>query len=388
MPEFENTRTTEQGAPELIPEGTIFTPDSITFYKDKDKRTLAQAIQESDLLVSCPHAGDAVPEELAEFLAPEFTRRLQFDYSDRTTGPIVRKWAELDERIIYVENPHPRLLRDPNRARPADLGAQLREAFERVRAAGAWNKVDLTGVDTIRPVTFSFFPLLRVPQSDAELDAMVKAFESVAENGLGVYEKTRDSIREAMLEAAIDSVAQGGRAQITTLSFHDTMNHTTTRDGAVNILRAEADRLPSVVSLSNRGDFEGNNRGEEVITMDGAALRMLAKCHRTGFDVQDPDAVALNKPYLGSQEIIASGERFREMTDSTFTLVVGSGSVQVGAVQAEFLREYLLGEAATRALQEPGVGWPAEDTQWSGLVARHCKSSWDEYRAWFASQDS
>lgn len=382
MTEQTDRLTLAPGAPILIPEGTTFTPESITFYKDMDTRSLAEAIGTADLLVSCPHSGDAIPQELAPFLAPEFTHRLQFDYSDRTTGPIVRKWAELDERIIYVENPHPRLLRDPNRARPADLSAQLREAFARVRAAGTWNKVDLTGVDTIRPVTFSFFPMLRVPSSDVELEAMVKAFESVAERGLGVYESTRDSIREAMIASASDRVRDGGHARITTLSFHDTMNHTTTRDGAVNILRAEADQLPQVVALSNRGDERGENRGQEPITMDGEALRVLAECHRTGFDVEAEAHVALNKPYLGSQEIVASGERFRDLTEGSFTLAVGSGTLALGAVQAEFLREYLLGEAATAALQQPGTDWPQEDTAWTLTLARRCMNSFDEFRAW------
>lgn len=388
MSQSEQPASAAPGAPVLIPLGKTFTPGEITFFKDQGTRTLEQAMAEADVLVSCPHSGDAVPAELAEFLAPEFTHRLQFDYSDRTTGPVVRAWAQIDPRIIYVQNPHPRLLRDPNRARPADLGAQLREAFARVRAAGTWNKVDLTGVDTIRPVTFSFFPLLRVPDSDAELNAMVCAFESVAERGLGVYESTRNSIRAAMVAAAAERVKNGGRAQVTTLSFHDTMNHTTTRDGAVNVLRAPADRLPGVVALSNRGDAQGNQRGDEAITMDGAALRALADCHRTGFDVDRPEDVALNTPYLGSQEIIAAGERFRNLTDSTFMLVSGSGRVQLGAVQAEFLREYLLGPAATAELQQPGTGWPAEDTAWTATLARHCKASWDEYRGWFAAQEA
>ena len=325
MSQSDQPAAAKPGAPVLIPAGKTFTPDEITFFKDKGTRTLEQAIAEADLLVSCPHSGDAVPAELAEFLAPEFTQRLQFDYSDRTTGPVVRAWAQVDPRIIYVENPHPRLLRDPNRPRPANLGAQLREAFNRVRDAGAWNKVDLTGVDTIRPVTFSFFPLLRVPDSDAELEAMVKAFESVAERGLGVYESTRNSIRNAMVAAASERVKNGGRALVTTLSFHDTMNHTTTRDGAVNVLRAPADQLPDVVALSNRGDGQGNRRGEDVITMDAEALRALADCHRTGFDVAFDADVALNTPYLGSQEIIASGRTLQEPHRFHVHLGVGLG---------------------------------------------------------------
>lgn len=376
------------GAPVVIPAGTVFSASDITFYQGKDSgRTLQEAIADADLVVSTPHAGDAVPEELVEFLAPEFTHRLQFDYSDRATGPVCRAWAAEDPRVVYVQNPHPRLLRDPNRARPDDLGAQLKEAFMRVREAGAWNKVDLGGVDTIRPVTFSFYPLLKVPGSDAELDRMVAAFEEVAERGLGVYESTRDSLRDAVVaSAAARTEGSGTPGHVFTLSFHDTMNHTTTRDGAVNVERAEADRLPDVVALSNRGDSKGEPRGNDVVTMDPEMLRILAECHRLGFRTGDPAAVALNKPYLGSQEIISSGALFRDMTDSTFRMPAGPTHVALGAVQAEFLREYLLGGAATAELQLPGTGWPAEDTAWTAQLARSCKTSWDEFRAYLAAR--
>jgi len=376
------------GTPVTIPAGTTFKPSDITFYQGQDSgRTLKTAISEADVVVSCPHSGDAVPEELLEFLAPEFTHRLQFDYSDRTTGPIVRAWAAMDPRIIYVENPHPRLLRDPNRAKPEDLGAQLKEAFERVRKAGTWNKVDLGGVDTIRPVTFSFFPLLKVPGSDAELNRMVAAFEEVAARGLGVYESTRDELRDAVVDAASNrATGTGLPAHAFTLSFHDTMNHTTTRDGAVTVERAAADRLPDIVALSNRGDENGNPRGSEVVTMDPEMLRVLAECHRVGFNATEPEAVALNKPYLGSQEIIASGALFRVLSKSTFRKPAGSAHVLLGAVQAEFLREFLLGEAATAQLQQPGTGWPEEDTAWTSQIAHACKTSWDEFRAYLASR--
>ncbi|WP_104086476.1 N-formylglutamate amidohydrolase [Arthrobacter sp. GMC3] len=375
------------GSPVLIPAGTSFSADDITYYQGKDAgRTLAEAINEADLVVSCPHSGDAIPEELAEFLAPEFTHRLQFDYSDRTTGPICQAWAEVDSRILYVQNPHPRLLRDPNRAKPEDLGAQLREAFARVRAAGTWNRVDLSGVDTIRPVTFSFYPLLKVPETDAELNRMVAAFADVASRGLEVYEKTRDELRDALLESATARItATGQPGHVVSLSFHDTMNHTTTRDGAVNVERAEPDRLPAVVALSNRGDGNGERRGDEVVTMDPEMLRILADCHRVGFNTEDPAAVALNKPYLGSQEIIAAGAQFRSLTDSTFRRAVDTSQLAVGAVQAEFLREFLLGEAATAALQQPGTGWPEEDSAWTAHLAHACKNSWDEFRAYLAN---
>lgn len=370
------------GAPVLIPEGTTFTPDDITFFQGKGQgRTLDEAVHEADILVSCPHSGDRIPAELSEFLAPEFTHRLQFDFSDRTTGPIVRRWAEIDPRIVYVENPHPRMIRDPNRERPENLLATLREAFARVEAAGTWNRVDLSGVDAIRPVTFSFYPLLVPPTTEQQLEHLATTFEAVAERGLGVYEQTRDELLGRMTELALTRAASGERARFTTLSFHDTMNHTTTRDGAVTVERAEADRLPNVVALSNRGDHEGNPRGENSVTMDPGLLRSLATAHRAGFVTANDDDVQLNQPYLGSNEIIRAGKRFANLADRVAAVSESGGRAQLSAVQAEFLREFLLGGRATAELQQPGVDWPDDDEQHIDDIAQSCKRSWDLFRS-------
>src|SRR3546814_6445959 len=114
----------------LFPYTTLFRSEDLTFYADRDSRSLDDAIADADLLVSCPHSGSAIPAELSRFLAPEFTQRLQFDFTDMSTSPIVRRWAEIDSRIVYVENPHPRMIRDPNRAKPENLDASLRERSE------------------------------------------------------------------------------------------------------------------------------------------------------------------------------------------------------------------------------------------------------------------
>ena len=356
---------------DLIPTGTVFTPEQITHYADPDTRTLEQAIAEADLLVATPHSGAAIPEELAEFLSPALTRRLQYDFSDVATASIVRRWAEIDPRIVAVINPHPRLIRDPNRRKPDDVRADLAAAIERVRAAGAWQKVDLTGVDAIRPVTFSFFPILEIPETDAGLQRLVDAFADTAEQGLGVYERTREVLTDMFIEHGME---HGG--SFTRLSFHDTMNTTTTRDGAVNVARAEADRLPDVVALSNRGDHQGEERDPaDRPTMDPAALRALAEAHREGFEVSHPEAVLLNQPYLGSEEIRAAGERFGAMRAEA-----DSAGLRLGAVQAEFLREYLLGPDAAAELQEPGTDWVAEDPAHIDAIAYACKRAWDAYR--------
>lgn len=362
-------------SPILIPAGTVFAPEDITFWADRATRSLDDAIAEADLLVSAPHAGAAIPEELASFLAPEFTRRLQFDFTDVSTSAIVRRWAEIDHRIVVVENPHPRMLRDPNRERPADLRATLREAFDRVRAAGPYARVDLSGVDAVRPVTFSFYPLLSVPGSDADVDRIADAFTAVAEQGLRVYETTRDELSDRFVAKSFAEGSTGTPTAFTRLSFHDTMNTTTTVDGAVNVQRAREDRLPAVVALSNRGDHEGEPIGQSPVTMAPEHLRILAQTHRSAFDVADPASVALNQPYLGSFEIIDAGARFRTVSAEAASL-----GVSLGAVQAEFLREFLLGERNTAILQQPGTGWVEPEPEHVDHIAQACKRAWDTYR--------
>lgn len=362
-------------APRLIPRGTVFTPDDITFWAGKGEgRTLADALAEADLLVSTPHAGSAMPEEVREFVVEDYTERLQLDYTDCTTAPICRAWAATDPRIIYVENPHPRLIRDPNRKKPADVAATLREAIERVREAGIGNRVDLTGVDAIRPVSFSFRPVLVTPSTGAELDRLTETFAAVAANGLEVYERTRDELRERMLARSL-SDPSSPRA-VWRLSFHDTMNTTTTVDGAVNVAREAKDRLPAVVALSNRGDAEGRPRdADPIITMPTDQVQALALAHRRAFRVAEASDVQLNQPYLGSQEIIDSGARFDEVRAEADAV-----GVRLGAVQAEFLREFLLGDAATAELHAPGTLWPAVDEAHSARIAAECRVAWNEFR--------
>ncbi|MBO9577704.1 MAG: N-formylglutamate amidohydrolase [Microbacteriaceae bacterium] len=369
------------GARVLIPEGTVFSPEELVHYADPDRRTLDDAVAEADLLVALPHAGAAIPAELDRYLASAFTRRLQYDFTDVATSAIVRRWAELDPRIVAVENPHPRLVRDPNRPRPADLAADLREAIRRVREAGPYQRVDLTGVDAIRPVTFSFFPMLVVPERAEEVDELVAAFEAVGEQGLAVYERTRDALRERFAAAAMERGARGEASAFTFLSFHDTMNRTTTREGAVDVEREPKDRLPDVVALSNRGDARGEPRGTEgdaaIVTMDPARLRALAEAHRIGFAVSDPAHVALNQPYLGSREIVDAGAAFAARLAAAGPDAAG---VALDAVQAEFRREFLLGEANAHILSQPGTGWIEPDPAHVDRLARQCMAAWAAYR--------
>ena len=356
-----------QGPSELavIPAGTAFTADDIVFYADQENRTLDEALQEATLIVSCPHSGSAVPEEVARHLVPEYTRRLQFDFTDLSTAPIVRAWATADRNVVYVENPHPRIVRDPNRAKPADVKATLREAFARVRAAGPLQRADLSGVDAIRPVTFSFYPLVKEPESEEDFDAMLEDFEAAGTLGVDVYEDTRRGLIARWRE-----LHAGDGLRLTTLSFHDTMNTTTRPDGAVVVERAPADRLPSVVALSNRGNALGEPRVDapgDGVTMDPARLRAVAGGFRAAFGQAFgavPEDVALNTPYLGSQEIIEARD-------------LNGGAVD--ALQAEFLREFLMGPEAVGVLHSPGGDWPSTDLDRAQRIAAACAAAWGGY---------
>ena len=290
------------------------------------------------------------------------------------TSAIVRRWAALDPSIVAIENPHPRMVRDPNRARPEDLAATLTEALERVRTAGPFTKVDLTGVDAIRPVTFSFFPLLRVPDSAAGVAELVEAFVDAGSRGVDIYQSTRVDLLEEMAAHVLSG--RSAHPRLVTLSFHDTMNCTTRRDGAVSVTREPKDRLPAVVSLSNRGDARGDRRADDpVVTMDPARIRLLADAHRAGFEVAEASDVALNQPYLGSEEIITAGRRFAALAPQA-----DAAGVTLDAVQAEFLRELLLGAANAAHIARPGADWPAPDPTHVDRIARACRASWASYR--------
>ncbi|MFI5427642.1 hypothetical protein [Aeromicrobium sp. UC242_57] len=276
--------------------------------------------------------------------------------------------------MVYVENPHPRLVRDPNRARPGDLAATLTEALHRVREAGPFNPVDLTGVDAIRPVTFSFFPMLVVPDSDAGVAELVDAFVEAGSRGVDVYQATREDLIERMVSRTLAGVSPS--THFTTLSFHDTMNCTTTRQGAVNVERDPKDRLPAIVSLSNRGDHDGEPRADDpVVTMAPDRLRVLAEAHRTAFEAADPHDVQLNQPYLGSQEIISAGARFRQLAPQA-----ERAGVTLDAVQGEFLRELLLGAENAAHISRPGGDSPDADPDHVDRIARSCMAAWATYR--------
>ncbi|CAM3256997.1 N-formylglutamate amidohydrolase [Nocardioides dubius] len=361
-------------APVFLEPGRTFTAEEITFFAGRGERSLEEALSTAEVLVSCPHSGAAIPGELRPYLADGFTRRLQYDFTDCSTAPIVRRWAELDPSIVYVENPHPRLVRDPNRARPDDLADRLGEALRRVREAGPFQRVDLSGVDAIRPVTFSFFPMLAVPDDERGVADLVAAFVEAGSRGVDVYQRTREALQERLIDQALAGRSPSG--SLTALSFHDTMNHTTTRDGAVNVERDPRDRLPAVVALSNRGTSTGDPRSEDpAVTMDPARVRLLAQAHREAFAVADAEDVALNQPYLGSQEIISSGARFAALGEAAH-----AAGVTFDAVQAEFLRELLLGAANAAHIAEPGVDWPEPDAAHVDRLAHQCAAAWQRYR--------
>ena len=352
--------------PMLIPAGRTFTASEIVTYADPGYRSLEDALAEADVFVSGPHATAMAPAEIAPFLAPSFSRRLQYDFCDITTDPIARRWAQLDRRVIYIASPHPRLVGDSNRPMPDDPVATFTEALARARAAGPGVRVDLAGLDWIRPATFAFLPIFA---EDADPAAIVEACIAAGAQGRDVYEQARDELLDRWVEL---HARRGDTRPLTYMSFHDTMNHTATADGAVATLRAPVDRLPDVVALSNRGDADGLQRhDDDPISMSAERLQALAAAHREGFDAHAEGEVALNRPYLGGHEL-------RRAFDGILPRAKAAG-VDLSVVQAEFRREYLLADRAG-AIMSAGSDWPNPDPAQVLGHAASLRTSWDAYR--------
>lgn len=389
---------------EWIPEGTAFGESDMTFFADRTNRSLDDALASVDLIITGPHASAAFPEELAPFVDTRFTKRLQFDFTDVSTSPIARRWAEIDPHVLYIEDPHPRAVRDANRARPDDLVAGLREAFARLAGAGEGGRPSLTGVDAVRPVTFGYLPVYRRPHDDAEWDRLRDALLAAGALGVDSYERVRDDLIERVIDAklrrlstldpAATSVVEWSTAtHLDVLSIHDTMNHTARPDGAICLERPPADRLPNVVALSNRGGADGDvfpdpagvlRHPIEVPTMSPARLHAIARAYRIAFDALDPGDVAFNRPYRGGYETQRVGPRLRDLAPLA-VVRPGDGPprrLELGAWQNEFLREFLLGDAATAELMQPGVDWTFPPDERIAWIAHRLRDAHDLVRGW------
>ncbi len=121
---------------EWISAGRTFDVDDIVYYEAKGRRPLDDVLAEIDLVVTAPHASAAFPEEMAPFVDNELTRRLQFDFTDVSTSPVGQRWASIDPHVLYVENPHPRAVRDANRPRRGSARGVQPSAIRRRRSTG------------------------------------------------------------------------------------------------------------------------------------------------------------------------------------------------------------------------------------------------------------
>jgi hypothetical protein len=133
--------------------------------------------------------------------------------------------------------------------------------------------------------------------------------------------------------------------------------------------------MPGVLALSNRGDPQGESRGREPVTLWPELLRRLAAAHRAALDAPGAQDVVLNRPFFGGHEVTRFGAACRELGDG----MSGPGLV-FGAAQAEFRREYLIGEQASAHLAEPGTDWPETDQAPVEEIARRLHAAWDEFR--------
>jgi hypothetical protein len=392
-----------------IPEGTQFGEREMAYFVGHGERDIDEVLAGIDLIVTGPHASAAFPAELQPFVDVRFTKRLQYDFTDVSTSPVARRWAELDPHVLYIEDPHPRAVRDANRARPADLIAGLREAFDRLDEDAPTKRPSLAGVDAVRPVTFGYLPVYTKPRTDTEWNELAGALTTAGTLGIDQYERVRDDLIERVIEAKVRRLAAIDPAECTVaewntattldvLSFHDTMNHTAQPDGAICLERQPADRLPQVVAMSNRGDAFGELResddavvraAEGIPTMRPEHLRAIGNAYRMAFDAWGADDVAYNRPYIGGYETTTVGPMLRTIEPLAVVRPKSSQprGLRLGAFQNEFLREFLLGPESTEHLMQAGTDWiypPDDRVDWLAERLRHAH---DLVRSWGDSLD-
>lgn len=336
---------------EWIAAGRSFGLGDMVFWQGRGLQPFAAAAPHIDTIVLGPHASAAFPAELQPFVAPELTRRKQFDYSDVITSSLGRAWAQADPQVVFVENPHSRLVLDGNREPPADVGPGLREFFARLARQRAGEKVGFGGVDAVRPVTFAGELVLREPASEAQWAELLDALATAGRLGARPYFAARQTVLDAVLAARKPGAA------LRVVSLHDTMNTKTREDGAIVVERPEADRLPAWVNFGNRGNAQGEADGLPL-SLAAAEMRRIraawAQAFAAEFGLSTTPArdggFGLNVPYKGAFETVFFGAQLQALDES-----------RVGAVQVEFLRESLLGPAVTAALHQAGTDWPAVD---------------------------
>lgn len=336
-----------------IPAGQRHGFGDLVYWQDKGSVPFSARAAQIDTIVLGPHAGARFPAELRPFVAVGLTRRKQYDFSDVITASLGRAWAAADPHVVFVECPHARVALDPNRAPPRDPSADLREFFDRLQRQRAGESVSFSGIDAIRPITFSGETVLMPPSTEAQWAALTDALAGVRALGHDPYRSACDEVIDTVLQTRVPG------EPLVVVGLHDTMNTKMRADGALVVERPPADRLPTLVNFGNRGDALGNPLTQPP-TLPGADMRRIADAWAHAFGIGPSaraEAITLNRPYPGGYEV------------SHYAALLGRrGQPRTGAFQVEFLREALLGPRATAHLQQPGGDWPPVDSAHLGSI--------------------
>lgn len=333
---------------EWLPAGQGFAPEALVHWQGKVQgQPLETVLPGVHTVVLGPHAGVALPGELRPFIASGLSRRQQYDYADWNTGPLGRAWAAATPGLLFIENPHARLVQDPNRPPPSDPLAMLREFHARLARQRAGEPgISFAGVDAVRPLSFAGAEFLPAPPDEAGWQALGRALAQCRRLGWAPYQAAVSEVLERRLALA-------PQRPLLLLSLHDTMNTRMGPDGALDQARAPAERLPDWVNFGNLGDAHGEapaGTAESTLSLAPQRLRRIVAAWQQA--LQAPaGAFTLNTPYRGAYE-----------TQHWGALVRRRGAAGSGALQLEFRRETLLGAEAVAWLRRPGRDWPPLDT--------------------------
>lgn len=368
--------------PAYIPAGKSGDPELIWYPgKESGKAFKDIDLAQVDVIIGGPHSSAIYAAELKPFISKDLSRRKQFDFSDVATAAVGRAWVQADYgNVVFVENPHSRLLFDPNRQSMALHNAEFEEfkqmkAYSPVKPSGeAWS--------FFKASTFGGAAVLDAAKlqgcSEATFNQLVAAM-TAAKEGPEKYEACLNHVVSAVCEAKKKLSAASKSLDV--ISLHDTMNTKCNDNGSITKERPAEDLLPLLASFD--GPMVGTkDAGTNLNPCEGNRIHKVATAWAQAFATKKGEAISASKEVKEAalrkyepDDDIKFCVPYNGANESKQTYAACSEGLDLYVYQVEFNREVIVGPEATGVLKAPGTNWPVVDAAHVESVAKKLASA-------------